>query len=316
MDLPPFFMAAEFSVGGTLPPDRSQISTEGTNPASVGLDEMPIADAVRLMNAADAEAVRAVESQAGPIAAAVGMVAAALRSGGRLIYIGAGTSGRLGVLDASECPPTFCSDPNQVVGIIAGGAAALTRSIEGVEDDRAAGAEAIAGLHVDGRDVVVGIAAGGTTPFVHAALAEAAERGAKTIFVACVERSQIAATADLFICLPTGPEILTGSTRLKAGTATKLVLNTLSTLALVQLGKVYGHYMVDVDALKNAKLVDRGIRIISAVGKVDRGKAAELLEAAGGKVKTAIVMALRGCEVAEAKQLLDGGGGSLRRALN
>ncbi len=296
-------------------PDRSHIQTEQFNPQTGDLDVMSIRDAVAVMNAEDALAVAAVGRQADAIAAGVAMVAQAFGNGGRLVYFGAGTSGRLGVLDASECPPTFCSPPEMVVGVIAGGDAALKRSIENVEDDRAGGAAEAARLNLGPNDVACGIAAGGTTPFVHGALEEAIHRGARTIFLACTKREHITQNADLFICIEVGPEVLTGSTRLKAGTATKLVLNMLTTLAMVQIGKVHGNLMVDIDAMKNAKLIDRSARIIAKITGVERQKAIELLQAAGGKVKRAIVMQTRQCDAAAADGLLGQHKGRLRPLL-
>jgi N-acetylmuramic acid 6-phosphate etherase len=299
-------------------PDRSHILTEGENPRSARLDELPIEDAVAVINDEDARVVAAVGEQRAAIAKAVQMVAQAFRQGGRLIYFGAGTSGRLGVLDASECPPTFCSDPNMVVGLIAGGDAALRRSIEAVEDDAVAGADAVRDLGVDAKDVVLGIAAGGTTPYVHGALIEAAARGARTLFLICTDPSHVRlpqGVPDLFIAVRTGPEVLTGSTRLKAGTATKLVLNTITTLAMVQIGKTYGNLMVDIDALKNAKLVDRGARIVARLTGVGRDEALKLLHDAGGRVKRAIVMQRRNCDVFTADNLLQEAGGKLRAVI-
>jgi N-acetylmuramic acid 6-phosphate etherase len=295
--------------------DRSHIHTEQHNPASAALDSISIRDAVGLINSEDLKAVQAVGRQVDAIARAVELVSQAFTRGGRLIYVGAGTSGRLGVLDAAECPPTFSSDPSMVVGVIAGGAAALQRSIEGAEDDPIAGAGAVGELNVNSTDVVMGIAAGGTTPFVHGAVREARQRNATTIFLACTAREHISVDADLFICLDTGPEVLTGSTRLKAGTATKLVLNTITTLAMVQIGKVYGNVMVDLDASKNAKLLDRAARIVMQFTSRDRDAALDLLEEAGGKVKRAIVMHYRHCNPTQADQLLDAAGGRLRLVL-
>ena len=299
-------------------PDRSHILTEQINPASSELDALPIEAAVDLILTTDAELVAAVAAQRTPITEAVKLVAAAFQSGGRLIYIGAGTSGRLGVLDASECPPTFCSDPAMVVGIIAGGDQALRRSIEGVEDDNASGQIAIQELAVNQNDVVFGIAAGGTTPYVHGALIEAHDRGAKTIFLICTDPSHVNLpphVPDLFIAVDTGPEILTGSTRLKAGTATKLILNMVTTLAMVQIGKTYGNLMVDIDALKNTKLIDRGARIISKLTDLPRDAAIALLHQSGGKVKHAIVMHRRQCDIFTATNLLDAAGGKLRAVI-
>ncbi len=299
-------------------PDRSHILTERENPDSARLDTLPIEEAVAVMNAQDASAVAAVGAQRAAIAAAVRLVAAAFAAGGRLIYLGAGTSGRLGVLDASECPPTFCSDPDMVVGLIAGGDAALRRSIENVEDDPAAGTDALRALEVGPKDVVLGIAAGGTTPYVHGALIEAARRGAHTIFLICTDPAHVtlpAGVPELFIAVPTGPEVLTGSTRLKAGTATKLVLNMITTLAMVQIGKTYGNLMVDIDALRNAKLVDRGARIISRITGAGRDEALKLLHDAGGRVKRAIVMQKRACDVFTADNLLKDAQGKLRMVI-
>jgi N-acetylmuramic acid 6-phosphate etherase len=248
----------------------------------------------------------------------VRLVASAFATGGPLIYIGAGTSGRLGVLDASECPPTFCSDPSMVVGIIAGGDAALRHSIENVEDDTVAGAQAIIDLEVDENDVVMGIAAGGTTPYVHGALKEAHERRAKTIFLICTDPAHVElppGLPDHMIAILTGPEAITGSTRLKAGTATKLVLNTITTLAMVQIGKTYGNFMVDIDALKNAKLIDRGARIITRLTGLPREESLTLLRDAGGKVKRAIVMHHKKCTIFAADALLREAKGKLRAVL-
>ena len=298
--------------------DRSHIHTEQPNPASANLDALPIEQAVALMNAEDARVVAAVAEQRVAIAKAVELVARAFASRGRLLYIGAGTSGRLGVLDASECPPTFCSDPSMVVGIIAGGDAALRRSIEAVEDDINSGKQAMIDQDVSENDVVLGIAAGGTTPYVHGALLEAHAHGAATVFLICTDPAHVqlpAGIPDLYIAINTGPEILTGSTRLKAGTATKLVLNTLTTLAMVQIGKTYGNLMVDIDALKNAKLIDRGARIISRLTKLPREEAIELLHPAGGKVKRAIVMHHKKCDVFTADNLLKQAEGRLRKVI-
>jgi N-acetylmuramic acid 6-phosphate etherase len=298
--------------------DRSHIETEKQNPASQTLDALSIEQAVALMHAEDMAAVAAVGAQRVAIAAAVRLVTAAFEKGGRLFYVGAGTSGRLGVLDASECPPTFCSDPSMVVGLIAGGDAALRRSIENVEDDAAAGKQAMVDAEVSEKDIVFGIAAGGTTPYVHGALIEAHARQAKTVFLICTDPAHVtlpAGVPDVYIALATGPEVLTGSTRLKAGTATKLVLNTLTTLAMVQIGKTYGNLMVDIDSLKNAKLIDRGARIIGTVTGVGREAAIELLHAAGGKVKHAIIMYMKKCDVFTADNLLTQARGKLRPVL-
>ncbi len=295
--------------------DRGHLATEHRNAASERLDHLSIAAAFDVINAEDATVAAAVARARPDICRAIEHVAAALERGGRLIYLGAGTSGRLGVLDASECPPTFCSDPAQVVGVIAGGDDALKRSIEGAEDRAEAGAEAVTGLAVGAADVVFGITTGGTTPYVHGAIAEARRRGAKTVFLACVPYAAAADEADVSIRVVTGPEVLTGSTRMKAGTATKMVLNMVTTIAMTRLGKVYGNLMVDVNTRANAKLVDRGIRMIHAVTGLARDAAAELLCRAEGRVKTALVMHARRVNRLDAERLLNDAGGHLHRIL-
>jgi len=298
--------------------DRSHIHTELSNVASRDLDTLNLSDSVALMQAQDEQMVAAVGKCSAEIARTVEMVAAAFAGGGRLIYIGAGTSGRLGVLDAAECPPTFCSEPGMVVGVIAGGEPALRHSIEAVEDDTAAGKSAMEDLAVNKADVVLGIAAGGTTPFVHGALIEAADRGARTAFLICTDPSHVQlppGIPEVWIAVQTGPEVVTGSTRLKAGSATKLILNRITTLAMVQIGKTYGNLMVDIDATKNAKLKDRGARIISQLTNLDRPAALALLEKSGGKVKRAIVMHAKACDVFTADRLLKDAGGKLRAVI-
>jgi len=225
---------------------RGHLLTEQANPHSQNLDQLSALELVDLFNQEDAKTIAAIAAARESLAEAIDRTAAALRQGGRLFYVGAGTSGRLGVLDAAECPPTFCTNPELVQGIIAGGAGALVRSSEDLEDRAEDGAEAIAHRHITELDVVVGITAGGTTPYVHGALHAARQRGATTVFIACVPVEQAAAKVDIDIRLLVGPEILAGSTRLKAGTVTKLALNLLSTGVMVQLGKVYGNRMVDV----------------------------------------------------------------------
>lgn len=294
--------------------DRSHLLSEQRLPDSMGLDAMSIEEAVTLMNSEDARAVAAVAAERKSIARAVEMVAHALGSGGRLIYIGAGTSGRLGVLDASECPPTFRTDPQTVQGIIAGGEAAMFRAQEGAEDRPEDGAAAVDARKVEPADVVMGIATGGTTPFVHGALRRATQCGARTIFLSCVQPVQGEPAVDLVIRPLVGPEVLTGSTRLKAGTATKLVLNTITTLAMVRLGKVYENLMVDLRAT-NQKLWDRGARIVAMLTGLDRGGALELLRRADGHVKAAIVMHRRSLNLLGAQKLLDSHAGRLRDAL-
>jgi N-acetylmuramic acid 6-phosphate etherase len=268
-----------------------------------------------MMNREDATIAGVVAGQSGEIARAVEIAAATFRGGGRLFYVGAGTSGRLGVLDASECPPTFGTDPEMVQGIIAGGVAALTRSQEGAEDSPETGAREIDERHVTGGDFVVGIAASGTTPFVHGALHRARAIGARTGIVACTQPpASLLADCDVAIITVVGPEVVTGSTRLKAGTATKLVLNTITTGAMILLGKTYGNLMVDMRAT-NVKLADRAERIVMEVTGVTRERAGVQLAAAGGLVKTAIVMQMMDVSRGDAERLLAEHDGIIRRVV-
>lgn len=295
--------------------NRGHLTTELRHARSVGLHQMGTHEAFDLINGEDAGITCAVAAAREPICEAIELVVEAFRSGGRLLYVGAGTSGRLGVLDATECPPTFLSDPEKVQGVIAGGADALTRSVEGAEDDPVAGASAMDERDVGRRDVVIGIATGGTTPFVHAALRRAHELGASTVFLACVPEDQVEDGADVSIRVLTGPEVLTGSTRMKAGTATKMVLNTITTVAMVQCGKVYENLMVDVNTSANAKLRDRGARIIETLTGLSREASKALLESAGGNVKTAIVMHARKADRATAEACLVEVGGHVGQAI-
>lgn len=298
----------------TTPAFHDPRLTEQRNPRTQMIDVASSQEIVDLLNAEDATVAAAVHSQRVSLARAIDLVLAAFQAGGRLLYVGAGTSGRLGVLDASECPPTFGSSPSQVVGIIAGGLPALTKSAEGAEDDMNAGRAAVDGAGVDAKDVVIGIAASGTTPYVHAALERARERGARTGIVACSEPPKALRDAcDVAIVPLVGPEALTGSTRMKAGTATKLVLNTISTGAMIRLGKVYGNLMVDLMA-SSEKLVDRGERIVMECGAPDRARARAAIEAAGGSVKVAVVMVRAGVGADEARAKLMAAGGSVRKA--
>ena len=286
--------------------------TERRNPRSSTIDTASALEIVDLIGAEDATVPGAVAKARVDIARAIDLIEAAFRAGGRLIYVGAGTSGRLGVLDAAECPPTFGTPPDMVVGIIAGGPDALVRSIEGAEDDLDAADGAMEQLGVGSTDVVVGIAASGTTPFVQAALSRAHRAAARTVFLSCSEPPrQLAGICDVFITVLVGPEIVTGSTRMKAGTATKLVLNTLTTGAMIRLGKIYGNLMVDLKAW-NEKLIDRSQRIVMETTGLDRKAAREVIHAAAGNVKTAIVMARRGVAKTEAEQLLTQHAGRLR----
>ncbi|CAN5509110.1 N-acetylmuramic acid 6-phosphate etherase [soil metagenome] len=294
--------------------NRANLLTEQRLPDSIELDRMSIAEAIALMNAQDAVAVRAVAAVQSDVVHAVELVVTALSHEGRLFYVGAGSSGRLGVLDASECPPTFRTDPEKIQGIIAGGERAMFRSQEGAEDSADDGASALAEKELTDRDVVIGLAAGGTTPFVHGALRMAAARGARTIFLTCVDQIENEPTVDVVIRPLVGPEVLTGSTRLKAGTATKLVLNQISTIAMVRLGKCYENLMVDLRAT-NEKLWDRGARIVATLTGIERTAALELLKRADGRVKTATIMQRRSVDVVEANRLLEQASGQLRAAL-
>lgn len=294
--------------------ERGHLLTEQVNPNSQNLDQLSSLELVELFNQEDTASVAAVAAAKIQLAEAITRTAVALRHGGRLFYIGAGTSGRLGVLDAAECPPTFCTSPELVQGIIAGGAAALVRSSEDLEDRSEDGNAAIALRHITDLDVVVGITAGGTTPFVHGALAAARQRGATTIFIACVPTEQVSADCDIDIRLLVGPEVLAGSTRLKAGTATKLALNILSTGVMVQLGKVYGNRMVDV-AVTNKKLRDRALQILQDLTGLEREAAGYLLERSNRRVKLALMMHWTGLEPEEGEYLLTEHQGNLRAAV-
>lgn len=294
--------------------DRGYLLTEQANPHSQNLDRLSALEIVELFNQEDLKAVAAVAQSKEAIAQAITLIAEAIANGGRLFYIGAGTSGRLGVLDAAECPPTFCSDPELIQGILAGGMNAMVRSSEALEDREDDGADAINERNISDRDVVFGITAGGTTPYVHGALKAARQQGAKTIFFCCVPPEQFPIQYDIEIRPLVGAEILAGSTRLKAGTATKLVLNTISTGVMVQLGKVYGNRMIDV-SVTNSKLEDRAIRIIRDLTSLSREDAAALLERSGRKVKLALLMHWKGVEASTAAQILQEANGHLGKAI-
>ena len=285
--------------------------TEQRNPRSTRIDQLSTIGIVDLINAEDRMVAAAVGEERQQIARAIDLVVACVRKGGRLIYVGAGSSGRLGVLDAAEIPPTYGTDPDMVQGIIAGGREALARSQEGAEDHPADGAAAIDEKNVGKNDFVLGIATSGTTPYVHGALRRARERGARTGFLLCTYPSEELMKAhDVVIAPLVGPEVITGSTRMKAGTATKIVLNTLSTAVMVKTGKVYGNLMVDLQVTCQ-KLQDRGERILMDTLGVRRDEAARLLEASGGHVKTAIVMSRLSLDATEARRRLDRAGGSI-----
>ena len=289
-------------------------TTEKRNRASENIDKLSTKQIVNLINAEDVLVPAAVARQSKQIAAAIDLIVARFRKGGRLFYIGAGTSGRLGVLDAAECPPTFGVRPSLVQGIIAGGRRALVRAIEGAEDCARDGAISIRKNRVKASDVVVGLAACGMTPFVHGALRQARKIGAATIFVTCAPEAVGQIPAEIIINPVVGPEVITGSTRMKAGTATKLVLNTLTTGAMVKLGKVYGNLMVDLKAT-NEKLRDRSLRIVMEMTNLSRPGARRLLARAQGKVKAAIVMHFRRTNLAGALKILDECNQFLRKAI-
>ena len=294
--------------------DRGHLLTEQSNPRSSDLDTLSVEDLVTLFISEDVKPQQAVAQAAGAITEAVERISERLRAGGRLFYVGAGTSGRLGVLDAAECPPTFCSPPELVQGVLAGGAPALLRSSEGLEDLSDAGASDLQACQLGPADCVIGIAAGGTTPYVHGALNYARVTGALAIAMACVPAEQVPIGCDIDIRLITGPELLTGSTRLKAGTATKMALNVISTSVMVRLGKVYGNRMVDV-AATNSKLMDRALRILRDLANVPRDRGIELLRQADGSVKLALLMAGTELPLEEARSVLANHGNQLRDAL-
>jgi len=289
-------------------------TTEKRNRASENIDQLSTRQIVALINAEDSLVPAAVARQRKQIAAAIDVIVARLRQGGRLFYVGAGTSGRLGVLDASECPPTFGVPSSLVQGIIAGGRGALVRSAEGAEDYPEDGAAAIENKRVRAKDVVVGLAACGMTPFVHGALKQARRIGAATVFITCAPEAVRHIPAEIIINPVVGPEVVTGSTRMKAGTATKLVLNTLTTGAMIRLGKVYGNLMVDLKAT-NEKLRDRSLRIVMEITDLSRPRARKLLARAEGKVKSAIVMHFRRTDLAGALRILDDCDQFLRKAI-
>ena len=288
--------------------------TEQADPRYGDIDQLSTLELAQRMNAADAEVPHAVRRALPAISAAIDAIVPLLASGGRLVYVGAGTSGRIAVLDAAECPPTFNTPPEQVQAIIAGGPVAVTGAVEGAEDDRPGGAQAVAERGIGKGDAVVGVAASGRTPFVLGAVEEGRRRGALTVGVSCNADTQLSAMVDYPIEVPVGPEILAGSTRLRAGTAQKLVLNMISTISMVRLGKTYGNLMVDLRVV-NDKLVDRAVRIVRQITGVDREVARRTLEAADRDVKTAVLMLERGVDAPTARAMLAGAGGRLADAL-
>ncbi|MBI1337059.1 MAG: N-acetylmuramic acid 6-phosphate etherase [Phycisphaera sp.] len=296
-----------------FPPNRGHLLTEKHLHASAGLDAMSVRDVLTTINDQDALVAAVVRRAIPEIEKLVEHIASQMEHGGRLVYFGAGTSGRLGVLDASECPPTFCVDPGEVVGIIAGGDGALRKSSEGAEDNPDGVDPEWGRLKIGEQDTAVGIAAGGTTPYVLGGLRLAKLRGATTALVTCVEGVE-KTLADHVIALPVGPEVLTGSTRMKAGTATKMALNMLTTAVMVRRGKAWGNLMVDLRA-SNAKLIDRALRMLQTQCGLDRPSAGRLLEQAHGHVKLAIVMHKRGVDASQAQKLLEEHGQRLREVV-
>ncbi len=295
-------------------PLEDHLLTESRNPLSEAIDTLSPSEIVRLMNSEDARVVEAVGAEADSIARAIEWAADRLGRGGRLIYAGAGTSGRLGVLDAAECPPTFSTPPEMVVGLIAGGPSAFTRAIEGAEDDPDRGAADIDERNVGPDDLVVGIATSGRTPYVIGAVRAARRRGAATVGIACNRPSLLGSEVDIEIALLVGPEIIAGSTRLKAGTATKMVLNMISTGAMVRIGKTLGNRMVDMKS-SNEKLRIRARRMLRELAGIDDDKAREILERCGGQLKPALVVAMAGVGRDEAQALLDAHSGQVRAAV-
>lgn len=291
-----------------------KLTTEGRNPASETIDSLSSLEICRIMNSEDAGVAKAVQQELESIAAAVDVITDRLQQGGRLIYIGAGTSGRLGVLDASECPPTFNTRPEQVVGLIAGGYTALTTAVEGAEDFPEQGAIDLQDACLSELDTVVGIATSGRTPYVIGGLQYAKSIGAATIGFSCNQAHEMASVADIVIAPVVGPEIVSGSTRLKAGTATKMVLNMLTTAAMIRLGKTYGNLMVDLRAT-NVKLKFRTNRIVRELTGIDQQAAAALLDRCNGELKTAIVAQLLHVSPQEARQKIQNAHGHLRSAL-
>lgn len=291
-----------------------QLLTEQSNPASASIDALPTEEVLRIINREDQKVACAVQAEISAIARAVDAVVAAFQQGGRLFYIGAGTSGRLGVLDASECPPTFSVPPDMVQGIIAGGESALSRAAETTEDDPAIGRHDLTARGFTGRDVLVGIAASGRTPYVLGAVAEARRMGAVTVGISCTPDSELSRAVEIAITPLVGPEVVAGSTRLKSGTAQKLVLNMLSTGAFIRMGYVYGNLMVNVQP-KNTKLVDRARRIVALATGVPYPRAEELLASSGNSVRTAILMGKSGMSREEAERRLAETGGRISKAL-
>ena len=295
--------------------ELSMLVTEQRNPASMDIDIMDTEDIVRVINNEDKTVASVVEQEIPYIVQAVEIITKAFKTGGRLIYAGAGTSGRMGVLDASECPPTFGVSPEMVQGIIAGGYGALRTAVEGAEDFEENGKIAIREMNITSNDVICGIAASRRTPYVHGVVKEAKQLGAKTIIIVCNPREDVNIDVDVAICPVVGPEVIMGSTRMKSATAQKMVLNMLTTSAMIKLGKVYGNMMIDLQQ-NNLKLVERSKKIIMMATGIEYKEAARFLDDSKGHVKSAILMALTGLSLDESKQLLSENDGFIKKALN
>ena len=294
--------------------ELKRLTTEARNPRSMEIDVAPTLEAVRIMHEEDKRAVEAVASELPYVAEAVDRIKQAFKEGGRLFYAGAGTSGRLGILDAAECPPTFGTDPERVQGLIAGGPDAMFAAKEGAEDHTSNGADAVDAAGVTARDVVCGIAASGRTPYAVGAVQRAREIGATTLYVTCNPRERFDLDVDVAMCADVGPEVVMGSTRMKSGTATKLILNMLTTATFIGLGKVYENMMVDLQ-MTNQKLVERSRKIVMTVTDVDYDAASALLDAAGGHVKTALVMQLADVDADDARARIARADGFVRYAI-
>jgi N-acetylmuramic acid 6-phosphate etherase len=290
------------------------MSTERRNPNSVDIDLFPTERILKIINSEDAAVTAAVGSAIPEIVKTVDLAVTAIRNGSRMIYVGAGSSGRMAVLDAAECPPTFSSPPEWVQAIIAGGSKAIIQAIEGAEDDREKAESDLKAKKISAGDLIIGLAAGGRTPYTHSALDYARSRNAKTVAVVAVPDSPMAKSADIVICTPVGPEVITGSSRMKAGTAQKLVLNMISTAVMVRLGMTYSNWMINVN-MTNAKLHERGVQMLREILGVNAEEAKKLSDASGGKLKLAVIMGTLGCNRKEAEKRLSEGGGNLRKVL-
>jgi len=290
------------------------MSTERRNPNSVDIDLFPTERILKIINSEDATVTAAVCSAIPEIVKTVDLAVNAIRNDGRMIYVGAGSSGRMAILDAAECPPTFSSPPEWVQAIIAGGSKAISQAVEGAEDSRETGEADLKAKKVSASDLIIGLAAGGRTPYTQAALEYARSKNAKTVAVVAVPDSPMAKSADVVICTPVGPEVITGSSRMKAGTAQKLVLNMISTAVMIRLGMTYSNWMINVN-MTNAKLHDRGVQILREILGVNTEDAKQLSDASGGRLKLAVIMGTLGCNRKEAEKRLNEGGGNLRKVL-